>query len=79
MLQISVNRLAIALSDTFIGILQDVYNNAESILSSALAEWEVILCTCNCLDQVWAQVLPDPFLRRLILRYLLSSTGRCTV
>ncbi|XP_073105685.1 uncharacterized protein [Elaeis guineensis] len=48
----------------------DVYNNAESILSSALDEWEVILCTCNCLDQVWAQVLPDPFLRRLILRFI---------
>ncbi|XP_008805899.2 protein SCAI homolog [Phoenix dactylifera] len=48
----------------------DVYRNAEGILSSALAEWEVILCTCNSLNQVWAQVLPDPFLRRLILRFI---------
>ncbi|KAK8942191.1 hypothetical protein KSP40_PGU017823 [Platanthera guangdongensis] len=48
----------------------DVYSSAESILSSAIAEWEVILCTSEGLDQVWAQVLPDPFLRRLILRFI---------
>ncbi|XP_020704774.1 protein SCAI homolog isoform X1 [Dendrobium catenatum] len=48
----------------------DVCSSAESILSSAIAEWEVILCTSESLDQVWAQVLPDPFLRRLILRFI---------
>lgn len=48
----------------------DVYSSAESMLSSAIAEWEVILCTSEGLDQVWAQVLPDPFLRRLILRFI---------
>ncbi|WOK92187.1 hypothetical protein Cni_G00878 [Canna indica] len=61
----------------------DVYKDAESLLSSALAEWEVALCKSNSLDQVWAQVLTDPFLRRLILRFifcraalsLLSSLG----
>ncbi|XP_065047890.1 uncharacterized protein LOC135583406 isoform X2 [Musa acuminata AAA Group] len=48
----------------------DAYSNAESLLSSALAEWEVALCTSYSLDQVWAQVLSDPFLRRLILRFV---------
>ncbi|ONK74137.1 uncharacterized protein A4U43_C03F3150 [Asparagus officinalis] len=48
----------------------DAYNNAETIVSSAIAEWEVALCTSNCLDPVWAQILPDPFLRRLIVRFI---------
>ncbi|KAG5245135.1 protein SCAI [Salix suchowensis] len=47
----------------------DSYNDAEEILSIAFSEWEVILCTSTGLDLVWAQVLSDPFLRRLILRY----------
>ncbi|KAG6515072.1 hypothetical protein ZIOFF_025452 [Zingiber officinale] len=50
------------------GIDSDLYNDAESLLSSGLAEWEVTLCTSNSLSQVWAQVLTDPFLRRLIVR-----------
>lgn len=52
----------------------EVYNSAETIVSSALAEWEVLLCTCDGLDIVWAQVLPDPFLRRLILRFIFCRT-----
>ncbi|XP_042434892.1 protein SCAI-like isoform X1 [Zingiber officinale] len=48
----------------------DLYSGAENLLSSALAEWEVSLCTSNSLDQVWAQVLTDPFLRRLIIRFV---------
>lgn len=48
----------------------DAYNTAETIISSALAEWEVSLCTSKSLDPVWAQVLPDPFLRRLIVRFI---------
>ncbi|CAA2993657.1 SCAI [Olea europaea subsp. europaea] len=48
----------------------DVYNDAETILSSAFSEWEVILCTSTDLDLVWAQLLSDPFLRRLILRFI---------
>lgn len=47
---------------------QDAYNDAETILSTSFSEWEVILCTSTSLDLVWAQVLSDPFLRRLILR-----------
>ncbi|KAM7513582.1 hypothetical protein LguiA_003165 [Lonicera macranthoides] len=48
----------------------DVYNDAESIISTAFSEWEVILCTSTSLDLVWAQVLSDHFLRRLILRFI---------
>ncbi|CAN1288583.1 Protein SCAI [Linum perenne] len=48
----------------------DEYNSAEEILATAFTEWEVILCTSRNLDLVWAQVLLDPFLRRLILRFI---------
>uniref|UniRef100_A0A6M2EAR4 RGS domain-containing protein n=1 Tax=Populus davidiana TaxID=266767 RepID=A0A6M2EAR4_9ROSI len=48
----------------------DSYNDAEQILSLAFSEWEVILSTSKGLDLVWAQVLSDPFLRRLILRFI---------
>ncbi|XP_052195727.1 uncharacterized protein LOC127803506 [Diospyros lotus] len=48
----------------------DVYNDANKVLSTSFSEWEVILCTSTTLDLVWAQVLSDPFLRRLILRFI---------
>ncbi|XP_073058144.1 uncharacterized protein [Primulina eburnea] len=48
----------------------DMYNSAESILISAFSEWEEILCTSTSLDLVWAQLLTDPFLRRLIIRFI---------
>ncbi|XP_042492522.1 protein SCAI-like [Macadamia integrifolia] len=53
-------------SDTAPGM----YNKAENILATAFSEWEVILCKSTSLDLVWAQVLSDPFLRRLILRFI---------
>ncbi|KAK3133590.1 hypothetical protein QOZ80_6AG0538400 [Eleusine coracana subsp. coracana] len=48
----------------------DTYANAENILVSALEEYEGILCTSVGLNNVWGQILPDPFLRRLILRFI---------
>ncbi|KAL3818932.1 hypothetical protein ACJIZ3_004837 [Penstemon smallii] len=48
----------------------EMYNNTASILSTAFSEWEKILCTSTSLDLVWAQLLSDPFLRRLILRFI---------
>ncbi|KAK8644460.1 hypothetical protein V6N13_123766 [Hibiscus sabdariffa] len=48
----------------------EVINAAESILSASFSEWEVILCKSPSLDLVWAQVLSDPFLRRLIVRFI---------
>lgn len=49
---------------------KDTLDEAETILSSSFSEWEVKLCTVSGLDLVWAQVLSDPFLRRLILRFI---------
>ncbi|KAL2521684.1 hypothetical protein Fot_25607 [Forsythia ovata] len=48
----------------------DMYNDLENIVSTAFSEWEKILCTSTSLDLVWAQFLLDPFLRRLILRFI---------
>lgn len=48
----------------------DVYNEAESIIANAFTEWEIILCSSVIMDIVWAQVITDPFLRRLILRFI---------
>lgn len=49
---------------------EDAYKDAENILASAFSGWEVTLCTSADLDLVWAQVLSDPFIRRLILRFV---------
>ncbi|XP_023738596.1 uncharacterized protein LOC111886581 [Lactuca sativa] len=48
----------------------DLMEDAESIVSGAFAEWETILCTTTTLDLVWAQVLSEPLLRRIILRFI---------
>ncbi|KAK7318642.1 hypothetical protein RJT34_03346 [Clitoria ternatea] len=48
----------------------DVYNEAENIIAVAFSEWEIILCSSTIMDLVWAQVISDPFLRRLILRFI---------
>ncbi|XP_019459813.1 PREDICTED: protein SCAI-like [Lupinus angustifolius] len=48
----------------------DVYNEAENILTNAFTEWEIILCSTTSMDLVWAQMISDPFLRRLILRFI---------
>lgn len=48
---------------------QSISSEAEQLLSSSLADIEEALCASKGMDRVWAQVLPDPFLRRLILRY----------
>ncbi|CAJ1938157.1 unnamed protein product [Sphenostylis stenocarpa] len=48
----------------------DLYNEAENIIANAFTEWEIILCSSTTMDLVWAQVISDPFLRRLILRFI---------
>ncbi|KAF6170306.1 hypothetical protein GIB67_042996 [Kingdonia uniflora] len=45
-------------------------SKAEAVLSEVISDWEVRLCTSTTVDLVWAQVLSDPFLRRLILRFI---------
>ncbi|KAM5550845.1 hypothetical protein ABKV19_027279 [Rosa sericea] len=52
----------------------DIYNKAEKLLSSSLSDWGSTLATSDTIDPVWAQVLTDPFLRRLLLSvHLLSA------
>ncbi|KAE9602854.1 putative protein SCAI [Lupinus albus] len=48
----------------------DVYSEAENILTNAFTEWEIIICSTTSMDIVWAQMISDPFLRRLILRFI---------
>ncbi|KAF9624257.1 hypothetical protein IFM89_009165 [Coptis chinensis] len=48
----------------------DVYNKAEKLLSSLLNVWGLTLATSDMLDPVWEQILCDPFLRRLLLRFI---------
>ncbi|XP_015577759.2 protein SCAI [Ricinus communis] len=51
-------------------IEMDTYNKAEALLSSSLNDWGSALATSDTLDPVWAQILGDPFLRRLLVRFL---------
>ncbi|CAI9103359.1 OLC1v1001824C1 [Oldenlandia corymbosa var. corymbosa] len=48
----------------------DVYNKADELLSSSLTHWGSLLALSDDLNPVWAQILGDPFLRRLILRFI---------
>ncbi|XP_019187678.1 PREDICTED: protein SCAI [Ipomoea nil] len=48
----------------------DLFNKAEKLLSSSLNQWGQLLATSDNLNAVWAQILSDPFLRRLLLRFI---------
>lgn len=48
----------------------DLYNTAEKLLSSSLNEWGSLLAASDHLNPVWAQILADPFIRRLLLRFI---------
>lgn len=52
---------------------QDMYNKAEKLLSSSLNQWGSLLASSDNLNPVWAQILSDPFLRRLLLRYISAA------
>ncbi|XP_014516666.1 protein SCAI [Vigna radiata var. radiata] len=60
--------LLIGLSDTDIDL--DTFNKAEAILTSSLNTWGLALAISNTLNPVWGQILGDPFIRRLILRFM---------
>lgn len=51
-------------------IQMDVYENADKLLSSSLNDWGLTLATSGSLNPVWSQVFCDPFLRRLLLRFI---------
>ncbi|XP_031502756.1 uncharacterized protein LOC116265904 isoform X2 [Nymphaea colorata] len=46
------------------------YHGADKLLSTCLAEWGSSLAADDSLDPVWIRVFDDPFLRRLILRFI---------
>nr|GMD71745.1 protein SCAI isoform X1 [Ipomoea batatas] len=48
----------------------DLFNKAEKLLSSSLNQWGQLLATSDNLNAVWAQILSDPLLRRLLLRFI---------
>ncbi|XP_015947694.1 uncharacterized protein LOC107472702 isoform X1 [Arachis duranensis] len=48
----------------------DKYNKAEMLLSSSLNNWGAVLATTDTLNPVWGQVLGDPFIRRILLRFM---------
>lgn len=50
-------------------MLQDIFNEADKLLSVSLNDWGLTLVTSDALNPVWLQTLADPFLRRLLLRY----------
>ncbi|KAI5442526.1 hypothetical protein KIW84_011540, partial [Lathyrus oleraceus] len=52
----------------------DLYNKAEMLLSSSLNNWGLALASSDTLDPVWGQVLGDPFIRRLLLRFIFCQT-----
>ncbi|CAA6658851.1 unnamed protein product [Spirodela intermedia] len=54
---------------------QETCGNTEAVLSAALAKWEVILCSSVRLNPVYARVLLDPFLRRLITRFIFCRSA----
>ncbi|KZV21807.1 protein SCAI, partial [Dorcoceras hygrometricum] len=51
-------------------IEKDLYSKAEKLLQSSSNEWGSLLAASDNLDPVWSQILCDPFLRRLLLRFV---------
>ncbi|KAK3132775.1 hypothetical protein QOZ80_6AG0527570 [Eleusine coracana subsp. coracana] len=49
---------------------RDAYNKAEELLTLSLNEWATALVAYSSLHPVWVEVLGDPFLRRLLLRFM---------
>lgn len=52
----------------------DLCNKADKLLSSLLDHWGSVLINSDGLDLVWVQVLGDPFLKRLLLRFMFCQT-----
>lgn len=49
---------------------EGIYDKAQDILSSSLRDWGSSLAASDSLDPTWAQLLSDPFLTRLLLRFI---------
>uniref|UniRef100_A0A7C9ASF5 Protein SCAI n=1 Tax=Opuntia streptacantha TaxID=393608 RepID=A0A7C9ASF5_OPUST len=48
----------------------DAYEKVNRLLSSSLSDWGLTLASSGILDPVWSQVFCDPFLRRILLRFI---------
>ncbi|XP_072979594.1 uncharacterized protein [Typha angustifolia] len=51
-------------------IERETYNKAEELFSLSLNEWETSLVSSDALHPLWTEVMGDPFLRRLLLRFI---------
>ncbi|KHN27823.1 Protein SCAI [Glycine soja] len=60
--------MLLGLSGTDIDL--DPFNKAEMLLSSSLNNWGLALATSDTLNPVWGQIFGDPFIRRLLLRFI---------
>ncbi|NP_001145368.1 uncharacterized protein LOC100278709 [Zea mays] len=49
---------------------RDAYNKAEELLLLSLNEWAATLVASSSLHSIWVEVLGDPLLRRLLLRFI---------
>ncbi|KAL1546570.1 protein SCAI isoform X1 [Salvia divinorum] len=49
---------------------KDLANKGDQLLQSSLNKLGSLLAAADSLDPVWAQILTDPFLRRLLLRFI---------
>ncbi|KAL3348656.1 hypothetical protein AABB24_022027 [Solanum stoloniferum] len=73
-LTIPLQAFILMLGFTGSDIDMDMYDKADKLLSSSLNEWGLLLAASDNLSPVWAQTLGDPFLRRLILRFIFCRT-----
>ncbi|XP_020581308.1 LOW QUALITY PROTEIN: protein SCAI homolog [Phalaenopsis equestris] len=65
-----VQAFCILLGVSGVNLEMETYNDAEELLLSSLYEWENALLACGELHPIWIGVLGDPFLRRLLLRFI---------
>ncbi|KAL7617481.1 hypothetical protein Lser_V15G03161 [Lactuca serriola] len=62
--------ILLGFSSSDIQIQMENLNKAQNILSSCLDKWGEMLASLDTIHPVWAQVLEDPFIRRLLLRFI---------
>ncbi|PWA67613.1 hypothetical protein CTI12_AA316830 [Artemisia annua] len=69
-LTVPLQSLIVLLGFSGSDIEMEKLNKAQTALSSSLDKWGEMLASLDTLHPVWAQVLEDPFLRRLLLRFI---------
>ncbi|GJR39511.1 protein SCAI [Tanacetum coccineum] len=69
-LTVPLRSLIVLLGFSGSDIEMEKLNKAQTVLTSSLDQWGEMLVSLDTLHPVWAQVLEDPFLRRLLLRFI---------